>query len=485
MAKLPPTLPLELPPTLEALPTEILLEIIKKFRLDPKVLINLACCCRQFHGLVMPQLYRDVSFDCANIEHIKGFACTILQHPSLASYVKTFTCHYPEPDHPGGLITPDHFFRPFQKQPKKPREADLGQLKEEFWRLNLLNNESDNDVLDIIIPTLTQLTWLNLEYFGSLVASYCSGADYFKKIPILACYGPRSLDHLTHLLTTFSERATNESWKCDNTWRHGISYHDAALIFQLHTLQAFAGTMRRPDAGSVWEKYKMESYRSLMANDQSILTLRDLPARSSAITYLELRDINMDPDDLTYMVRACTSLRTFLLEWTISGEEVKFDTDKLGRCFESAKSSLETLSLEYCWNGEWFNDSLVKAVKPIAPLTEFVSIKSLRLGMLYVFGGREDESNKGLREGDITRHCAVLPPNVEVLYLTCIQRNPGSYPWLEYIDKVLDVSREHFPRLNSIQIEMSRGGWKSYVKGDRPQLGFNAAKDRCTTRGIS
>ena len=482
--------------TLTALPNEILVEITKRLGHDSQSLARLARCCRRFYQVVIPQLYRNVTFG-GDFQRLVQFTSTIVRKPTYASRVRGFIIHYDMKSH---LSKNETFFRDLNKShkehPKDGLSVEVPELGRVFWLKEESRDLLVEAVLALLLRALTQLRWLDLDLpIDVLDAHLHSYTVHYSIVKMLARKSPTGLRNLTYFLGTFEHRF-------DHHWSHGIPERNAALLFQVPTLQAFIGRIsgNNSDKGAP----SAESLDKITQGNTIVWALGSLLPQSSRVTYLELRHTEMDVKDIACMVKACISLRTFILEWNIgfADRKLPFNTSQIRRCFESAAPSLKYLSLEYwmCYTMDYWK---IPSNRVIAPLSTFLNLDHVRLGMVYIFGREshlqpfpeDDESVDKPQESSDQGLCGILPPNIRVLSLLynygeivpCKEEFNDKedfndpYPLMQSIADLLDVSAEKFPRLHTINIEIT------YLHQPPTTVfeGFQAMQKRCAEVGIS
>ena len=135
----------------------------------------------------------------------------------------------------------------------------------------------------------------------------------------------------------------------------------------------------------------------------------------------------------------------------------------------------------------------VSDANPIPPLSDFLLVEYLKLGMIYAFGQQTPSPDQRDTVERFEKDCIenlqnIVAPNISILSLTCCDVEQRSYPLMDIVlgfARYIDASH---PRLRTIIIEVCTYGWDDAVRANLSSLPvlyeFEPVKDYCSRKGI-
>ena len=411
---------------LSTIPVELLTDIIAQ--LDDSTLLNLSLCSRFLNTITTPYIYHYVNLN--KVRDLRKFAALMLEKPMLASLVKCFAMHQDD------AATTFHFdvdrsVDLHHRLLRGVKSRGYSEWLEEQCIEDLTWECGVDTLIALLLPTLTSVEWLDvLPYF---------------KIQLLPLQWMGMENHETHTSSLFNNLThIGGLVQRKETAGHRFKLAEAEMLLRLPSLRSFSAGICLPNSGMYTEFHSPWL----------------LPAKSSNVTYLELRNVDLPAADVTRLVSWCGNLKTFILEWSDEKHSLGFSLLKIAEAYKicsSAANSLENLSLEY---GVFEANSIRSnfSTEPISSLVPWQNLKHLRLGALYLIGGFGlwDEDVLNGRLAATSHLCEILPPNIEKLSLSCNLFHDPYNPLIEALDKVVTVAPERFPKLSRIDLEILR-----------------------------
>ena len=434
-----------------SLPAEIINEILHVID-DPYTLLQLMQCSRYFHDITVPHLYRDVTVHQYCVEggsskytevlywKSYGLACRVLSESKTAALVKSLSV----------LGVAD--IRWGQTRPGRGIPCNLldRNVVHAINSLQITDEERDSwfeafhDCCDsqvaiaIMLPFLPNLQRLNVIYDQD-TSPQC--IEVLKQTPC---------DSSFQALKQVSVR---------QDYGIGLSF-DASLaqLFKIPSLLEISLDMLR-------------SFTPFLGSES--IAVRDMGVSSSNITTLSFTDTSMDPEDFGEILLACRTLKVLNIGWYHARiflgdsrddghESGGTEMETLRKTLQSVSSTCEVLCLEYLRaqrkNGNYHIEVLQD---PLKPLEHFLTLKSLTLGMAFIFGVQhhlfranrvKDRAGLDLQK---YKNCLadLLPPHLEKLRL--IRHEPEDIILLlKNVETVLSVVKNgSFRSLRVIDVE--------------------------------
>ena len=465
--------------TLTGLPNELLAAIFTQLCNDRFALATVARCCHRLYGNVVCQLYANVVFQPRDVNYLLHFTSTVLDKAELASHVRRLTFRYDSAEDKGKELVKDGIPRPLLQAVERAAQFPDNR---NTWLEHLMSTNNEEALFALLLPALPKVASLDLDWDAErMKAGYCT--RLFHRCASQSA--PIKLEHLTHFRSTFDARIRGE-------WTPGISSMDAALILQIPSLRSFA-TRIQPSSRS--QARAQAITETLLESDQHrrpTLSLQSLPLGSCGLTYLELRATETNLEELAGVIGACTSLSTLIFEWVAPDIDSQFDTSRLHDCISPAAPSLKKLSLEYYMDADWDDRELSNATA-IPPLSDFLLIEHLKLGMIYAFGWETPPPTQPAEVERFGKDCienlqSIVPPSTSTLELTCCDTEQDLYPLMQIVKGFVSVMEDSFPRLQTIIVEVCTYGWDDAKRADPSSLpvldGFEEIKEYCGQLGI-
>ncbi len=433
-----------MPASLGALPPEIINQIISNIE-KSGWLLDLALACRSLYKLTVPYLYSDVKLIYHRHEtrfpYLRSFSIHVLNHPGLASHVRSFTlgeCWGTSSD-PSKAEDSDSVDDAVRAVVRKISQCSE---EEEVWIDDLKTGGDEDAYLCLLLPSLP-----NLERMDLFVPENPE-VSIFKIIMdrILSREKPFDLEPAFSSLRVIVNNCSAD--------KYGEPPDLISSFLKLPSLQEYY--CLRIGSGN------------RMINEG----LTQLKTASSSLTHLEVRECKFNARDLRNLLRAMQNLRTFVYElgWSYVSS-CDYSTPGLRRALAWTEASLENLWLDYLpgpsyWTGDFLDDH-----SPMFSLSSFECLKNIKVGM-YVFFGVVDVYSSGLENtevdiGDgnnIINLANILPASAETLYVS--HTNGRIRLLTQALERLLEQKGSSTPRLMRIAFE-------AYITGNDEKFDFS------------
>jgi len=176
--------------------------------------------------------------------------------------------------------------------------------------------------------------------------------------------------------------------------------------------------------------------------------------RTSACSYLELRDCRFHPRDVQNLFLMPKALSTFIYE--IGRDQlyhctVSFSTVRQG--LEHHKETLEELCLDYCHDAIKLEHGRSDDLSPMAPLNEFLRLKRLKIAPAFILGMSLPQETAHAADR-YSRLLDFLPKSINQLQLTHCEELYNLQILLEALANILIKKATHVPTLHRIVVEV-------------------------------
>ena len=435
--------------SIQKIPVEITFEILSY--IDSQAdLYHLLCTCRHLQACVTPELYRDVRIhslpgqanqvasDRACLYRLYRLVCVILRKPDLASMVQSFSFE----DYCSSDSEAVHeLFGPHKEVDPLflVKVMDRGFLGSDVrlvyeWLEALLNARSADPMLALLLPYLSRVEMLRLIFHTK--TTFCdrmlaSVIDYPGEIFPRSAFG--CLRCVVGDQGTFA--TSMPLWDNFN------------LFFAMPSVTSVIGHCQL--AGPAWTISKDGYSKS------------SRPHMTSNVTTIVLGGLQRQSEELTSLTMSCPSLTSLKLKWGHPSIPIKSaDLLELMDAAMPAAPSLEKLTIEYRERITMVNSRRYRRAAFAEPLTDFTALKSLKLGMIFIFDLPCLQKRRDRRPLDLARKMGpafecqladILPVQLERLVVRR-HRSERHVPLLLAIDNVFKQG-EKFSALRSVVVE--------------------------------
>ena len=439
-----------------SLPAEISNEILHEID-NPQAWLQLMQCSHYFHNLTLPHLYRDVTIKqyegggYGNVLYWKSYvlACRVLRDRNVAALVRSIST----------LIMNRRQTRPARGLPcdllDKTIVHAINSLKgteEEIdsWFEAFHDSCDSQAAIAIMLPFLPNLQNLNITCDQKMrAASHCMRV--LSQAPCESSF---------HALKQISV----------------IQQHKQALTFDTSLAQLFT-------LPSLLELSILSPFPHDDLDDSESDVSQMTRGSSSGITSLSLAETFMTPLHVSILTSACPKLKILNVSWNhgstfLGSSEISETTgtevETLSKSvLRPIRSTCGTLSLVYLRAQRRCGNYYIEETQdPLTPLKDFRMLRSLTLGMAFIFGVQDhlfrancgiDRAGIGLRK---YKNCLtdLLPPYLESLKL--VRHEPENIILLlKNVEELLIAVKDgEFQSLKVVDIE------------DRKSIGRNPGK---------
>ena len=413
----------------EAVPTEILLNILRQVE-RTRDLLNIALCSHQIFDLTAPYLYSHVVLNIRDknrhprSNHLEDFTSLVYEKPSIANHVRTLTLCDKWPNNVAlGPPSKCYLTKEGVEAAKEELNSSLQRAVKSFsrslqeehtWIIDLTQMKHADAIIALLIPALTKLERLELPlahagfYYKRMIKRAMSNQEAVNIRPMF-----QSLQNVIY------------DWNID---LKGVSSDSVSLLFNLPSIRSIYGFM----IGRMF--------------DGPNQTLHNLKSGVSSLTYLELKECKICSQDIANMLRACKSLKTFILDRSPSLSEHDFiNSGIIFRALQFTRKSLENLWIDHHFE-EVYWDLDAGFPPALDSLAAFDMLKHVKIDIDFLFG----DSTGGAYAMDYGLAELVLP-TIQSLHITnCYCRKGFLVTWLTN----LVGRRENIaPKLKEITIE--------------------------------
>ncbi|KAL8949219.1 MAG: hypothetical protein Q9222_004651 [Ikaeria aurantiellina] len=429
-------------PCLTSLPLEVLSQIVRNVYKCGQ-LLDLALCNRQLHDIVLPYLYSHIKLEQHEVgdleyefKYLRTLVFRLLSDPPLAAQIRSITLTEEwncEAAPEGEKLIPDEKLIPLAEKhleswPKQERKEWISQIESR-------NEDATIALLFHAVP--------NLEFMNIVLPPI--SADYFMQVMVRAVDKGLAQSNANIQQFTYLHTVANS---CDDD-KYGMP------------VNALNSYLRLPSIREIYMQKVGSSDIDINPDDDKYCTLSSLPPGSSTVQHLELRECKLSAQDLEGMFRACKYLKTFIYNLGVGHiSYCDYNLPALRENLAMSKETLDNLWID-CYDDTCLMDDL-DVLDPFTSLTEFKSLKNLKVGMYVLFGIHEAESESGsedpIVESKLPNLGNIFPENLETLYLSGTDDRIGVL--VKALENLLRVKQECVPKLREVAFE-------AYLEGNQ------------------
>lgn len=414
----------------EELPPEILIDIILQVK-RARDLLKFALCSHFFFDLATPYLYSNVVLNIRdtspypNINQLDHFTSFVLERPYVAGHVRTLILcdKWPDSLYRDGLYLDPGLFAPRFGLPEEGLRKTWEELGSSLQKAVQLFSQSIEE----------EHTWImdstQLQYADALIALLIQALINLERLEVplahAEVYYQRMMKGFSAIKHPFNTRPIYQSLKdIIYIWDVEVEGISSSVLFPLFDLPSLRSIL---------------GFRIGCESREPVKTFHRLKSGVSSLTYLELRECKICPQDIANMLRACKSLKTFILGWTSWFSLYEADSEVLFEALASTRKSLENL-----WLDQIFTQNHDQSHRPaLVSLAAFEMLKHVKFDIGILFGAGTRITNYDLAE--------MVPSTIQSINFT----NCGSrrqYLMIQLEDLVIKKELVA-PNLKTIELE--------------------------------